>query len=530
MPIYGLHGDIRAVIFNGVKYTKVMSNGKWLLDGRSFSAGQFIYEINESGEYCIVSPGGGYSSGDVVIPSHFGEVAVVGIEGFGYDENLTSLTLLNSGIVLPDWGLFDCANLTEVRGKYLYANHQTFAYCTSLYSIPVIYGLNTRSFQNCIALTTVTISTTCPYVPRNAFEGCTSLSTIYFLGTEEEWNERYTGGSEEIDNATIVFSHEHSWSEWETLATPDCETEGQRERYCSVCGVREIEPIEEFGHEWSEWEETPATCEADGKKERTCSRCSEVETETIAATGHTWGLWTIVSKPTCTEAGSNRRTCSVCGAFDVDLVDKKGHTWSDWKIVLPAECEIDGQQERTCSVCGDTETEIIKAAGHDWDVEFEVILPTCTSGGYTIRRCNACGIDYKYNFTDPLEHFFIDGVCVNCGYNQKRPVYYGVSGIPESYNSSFILGLAHLEASDSHLKSISVTPLANEYIYYCSPTAFGDCALSYNNWIGGFTLIIEGISVTNADGSTEAYNIYKSNQPNLGVNGEITIKIEKMGG
>lgn len=126
-------------------------------------------------------------------------------------------------------------------------------------------------------------------------------------------------------------------------------------------------------------------------------------------------------------------------------------------------------------------------------------------------------------------HTYVDGICINCHNGQRGVVYYGVSQIPDRYNSSFVLGLEHKEASSSHLTAISVEPLANEYIYYCVPTSFGDCTFTYNNFVGGFSLIVEGISITNAGGYTESYNIYKSNQSNLGVNGAITISIKGEG-
>ena len=205
-----------------------------------------------------------------------------------------------------------------------------------------------------------------------------------------------------------------------------------------------------------------------------------------------------------------------------------GHSWSNWNIVLPAECEIDGMREHTCTRCGEIETEIVKAEGHDWDTEVEIVPPTCTEGGYTIHKCNNCDETYTDTYTEALGHNVIDGICTRCNNGNKGVVYYGVSAIPESYDNAFILGLMNKTPSNTHLPSVTAKPLTGEYIYYCAPTSFGDCAFMFNNFVGGFTLIAE-ISFTNAGGKTEAYNIYKSNQANLGVNGAITITIKEMG-
>lgn len=207
-----------------------------------------------------------------------------------------------------------------------------------------------------------------------------------------------------------------------------------------------------------------------------------------------------------------------------------GHTWGEWHVPHPATCEVPGMRARICTVCGEAEeTEIIPAAGHDWGIDVTVVEPTCTEQGYTIYPCNNCAETHYDDYVPALGHNIVDGVCTRCGYSNKMDIYYGVSAIPERYNSSFILGLEHQVVSSKHLESITVEPLAGEYIYYCAPTSFGDCAFAYNNFVGGFTLIIEGLALTNAGGKTEAYNIYKSNQANLGANGAITITIKEMG-
>ena len=307
--------------------------------------------------------------------------------------------------------------------------------------------------------------------------------------------------------------------------------EGWADDWCDenvevVWGYTEGDTEGECSHKYGGWTiTTPPTCTMFGNMQSTCSICGEVEMKPIAPLGHNYKE--DVSDPTCTEKGSRTYTCSRCGHTYTEEIEAVGHSWNDWKIVLPAECEIDGQQERECADCGEIETEIIPALGHMDSLD--TIQPTCEDGGYTKYTCIRCGRTYNSNFTDPLGHFIIDGVCVRCGHSEKGGVYYGVSAIPERYNSSFILGLEHQEAVDSHLDSITATPLADEYIYYCAPTSFGDCTFAYNNFVGGFTLIIEGLALTNAGGKTEAYNIYKSNQANLGVNGAITITIEETG-
>lgn len=321
----------------------------------------------------------------------------------------------------------------------------------------------------------------------------------------------------------------HSYGGWLITNPPTCMRFGSRERTCSICGDVEIVPIEPLDHNYEVTKIVGQNCIKDGYILYTCSRCGDTYTEVIPADGvHSYSANVVA--PTCTEQGYTEYICDECGdTYKDNYTDALGHSWGDWEVPHPAECEAAGMRERKCIRCGEIETEIIEATGHDWDVEVEVVEPTCTDGGYTIHKCNNCSETKTDSYTDPLGHNIVNGVCTRCGHSEKGIVYYGVSAIPERYNSAFVLGLTNKAPSNSHLNSISVTPLEDEYIYYCAPTSFGDCSFAYNNFVGGFTLIIEGLALTNAGGKTEAYNIYKSNQANLGVNGAITITIKETG-
>lgn len=158
-----------------------------------------------------------------------------------------------------------------------------------------------------------------------------------------------------------------------------------------------------------------------------------------------------------------------------------------------------------------------------------VVPPTCTSVGYTVHTCRGCGATKTDTYTDPLGHNVVDGVCTRCNNGKKGVIYYDVSTAPNRVDKRFISNLGNKIPADIHLSSINTTPLAGEYIYYCSPTSFGECVFIYNNFVGGFSKVSEGISVPNVNGDNETYNVYRSNQANLGANGAITITIKGMG-
>ena len=57
--------------------------------------------------------------------------------------------------------------------------------------------------------------------------------------------------------------------------------------------------------------------------------------------------------------------------------------------------------------------------GHVYDAV--VTEPTCTQRGYTTYTCTKCGNSYVDNYTDPMGHDYVDGVCTRCG--EADPYY-----------------------------------------------------------------------------------------------------------
>lgn len=92
--------------------------------------------------------------------------------------------------------------------------------------------------------------------------------------------------------------------------------------------------------------------------------------------------------------------------------------------------------------------------------------------------------------------------------------YYGISSIPDAYDSDFILSLTKTLTS-TRARSFTVNPGENEYIYYCVPTRFGDCTFYMGGFEGGITKVAT-FDFTNASGYTESYDVYRSDNPKLG--------------
>lgn len=93
-------------------------------------------------------------------------------------------------------------------------------------------------------------------------------------------------------------------------------------------------------------------------------------------------------------------------------------------------------------------------------------------------------------------------------------IFWGVSEKPTEYNKDF-LDTLNYELQDNKNKTITVNARNNQYIYYSVPSAYGNCIMSVNGFIGGFKKVAT-ISYTNMYNSTENYDIYESDNSNLG--------------
>ena len=99
-------------------------------------------------------------------------------------------------------------------------------------------------------------------------------------------------------------------------------------------------------------------------------------------------------------------------------------------------------------------------------------------------------------------------------------VYYGKS-TTSTYDSALISGLTK-QLSNSKDRTITVNAGAGEYIFYCIPSRLGACSFNVGGFDGGFSKVAT-VNFTNSDNYQENYDIYKSDNANLG-NTTVTIK------
>ena len=62
----------------------------------------------------------------------------------------------------------------------------------------------------------------------------------------------------------------------------------------------------------------------------------------------------------------------------------------------------------------------------------ETVQPTCTEQGYNLYLC-ACGESYAEDYTEVLEHKYVDGGCENCSKDFRKELIFELNADKVSY-------------------------------------------------------------------------------------------------
>jgi hypothetical protein len=94
--------------------------------------------------------------------------------------------------------------------------------------------------------------------------------------------------------------------------------------------------------------------------------------------------------------------------------------------------------------------------------------------------------------------------------------YYGASSVVVDTEAE-VEALASSGLQSSRARTFSVTAASGEYIWYAYPASFGAATFTVGGFEGGFDLVTSTLSITNANGVTQDYRLYRSTNPSLGL-------------
>ena len=290
-------------------------------------------------------------------------------------------------------------------------------------------------------------------VGKYAFDECTSITDVYYDGTEDEWNAiDIATHNDPILHATIHFNGEPSTVPVTGIALDKTEYTLPLGETVTLKATIEPEDATNKNVTWESSDTSIADVDSTGKV--TAEGAGEAIVKVITEDGNFEAtcVITVTSseihehdlveteavEPTCEDAGSTEYwTCSICnkhfsdenGQIEIEdgswVIPALDHLWDGGEITTEPTCIDEGEVTFRCMRCGETKTEAIEAAGHTWDAEFTIDEePTCTKDGSKSKHCANCDEKTEITAIPAAGHTFgeweevTSSTCENSGVQQ----------------------------------------------------------------------------------------------------------------
>jgi len=356
---------------------------------------------------------------------------------FQYCSSLTSIIIPNSVTSIGNSAFYSCSSLTSITipNSVTSIGNSAFYSCSSLTSITIpdsVTSIGNFAFYSCSSLTSITIPDSVTSIGDSAFYYCYKLKTVYYCGTEEEWNGILIASYNSYLTYATRYYHLYDDScdakcnicgNIRTVNphvyTNSCDTE------CNICGfVRGIEHTYDYHCDsecnvCNEIRDVKHKYLDDGKCEW-CNSYVESKHDYDIEFDETW----IITK---------ENTASITVTFSPETYVEK-----DWDYIYIYDAnglvgEYTGSElaSKSITVWGDTVkirlfsdrmntaygfkvTNIEFACAHNYSVETKAV--SCFEDGYTKYTCEHCGDFYFENIITAVgAHIYENGYCKYCG-------------------------------------------------------------------------------------------------------------------
>ena len=324
-------------------------------------------------------------------------VTSIGVQAFAGCINLENITI-GSSVTNIDYLAFEnCKNLAKTNyagtidqwAEIFFGSSPTY-YSEDLYinnqlvteaNLSIATKISSDAFWNCKSIKNVTIPESVKSIGLQAFDGCINLIKTNYTGTIDQWAK--IGFQGESSNPTYYSKDLYINNQLVTEANLTTTTKISQFAfyYC-----RSLESIT-IPHSVTEIENYAL------------KNCFALKDIYYDGSENEWNNFEIhYGNESINNANIHYNTS------DNDYVVSER---------IEPDCEKEGKITYTCPH-GFTKTAILSELGHNTIVK-EIVQPTCNKGGYTVYECDRCGKTYNSDYTEPLGHNFINGICKNCG-------------------------------------------------------------------------------------------------------------------
>ena len=145
----------------------------------------------------------------VTIPN---SVTTIKNHAFSYCTGLTGVTIPNSVTTIGNYAFSGCDGLTSVTipDSVTTIGNCVFYDCTGLTSVTIGSGVELipeSAFYVCYNLKSVCLPSELLYIRNDAFNSCPNIETVFYAGSESQWNEiLFYNRNENLTDAKIVYN------------------------------------------------------------------------------------------------------------------------------------------------------------------------------------------------------------------------------------------------------------------------------------------------------------------------------------
>ncbi|MBQ4283491.1 MAG: leucine-rich repeat protein [Lachnospira sp.] len=197
----------------------------------------------------------------------------------------------------------------------------------------------------------------------------------------------------------VEYEEDHEFGDWVIDKEATATEEGEKSKYCGVCGKRtDITSIPKVSgcaeHNYVITNTKVATCQSIGVETYTCSNCGDTYNKTLAKINCDYGDWIVDKEATYTSSGSKSQYCIMCNdrvTATIPKLECTNHDYQFTKVVTPATCTSTGTNLETCSICKISTREITTSViAHSYGDFVIDTAATYTSTGVKSKYCSVC--------------------------------------------------------------------------------------------------------------------------------------------
>ncbi len=399
-------------------------------------------------------------------------VTKIGFYAFSYCTGLANVTIGDGVTSICNNAFRSCTSLTNITigGSVIEIGAYAFYKCTGITNIELpnsVTSIGSSVFDSCDNLVDITIGNSVSSIGEKAFYNCTNLKNVYYNGEISGWCDISfaSGSSNPLNNESNLYINGTLVKE---LVIPDSVTSINDYTFYGCTSLVNIQipngvtnigsstfrscinltsiiipdSVKSIGsnsfyntayyNDLANWEKDVLYIGnhlIEAKKTLSGDYCIKDGTKLIAryAFSDCKGVTSVIIPRGITNIshGAFEECTSLESVtFSNSITSIGNFTFDNCSSLADVYYKGTKEQWNTIDI-GVNNTFLLNSnihfLGHECDYTAVVTPPTCQTQGYTTYTCEECGDSYVDDYTDIVDHYYLDGKCIWCGDTNVTP-------------------------------------------------------------------------------------------------------------